>query len=124
LVLDPQRSNVLYAATGGGLFRSIDGGASWTALNIGLTLTSTVFPSLAISRTGTCLHTGTNVSGATGRVFDFSLVVDCGPLPPPVPPLVAAVLPSSRSVKENNPATAFVSIINSGASTAAAVSLP
>ena len=38
LVVDPQNSNTVYAGTaGGGVFKSTDGGASWSALNSGLT---------------------------------------------------------------------------------------
>jgi photosystem II stability/assembly factor-like uncharacterized protein len=121
LVLDPQRPNVLYAATSGGFFRSIDGGASWTKFGVGQPPNvPNVVKSVAISQTGTCLHFGTNVNGATGQVFDYSMVVTCGPLPPAVPPLAAAVLPSSRSVHVGTPATAFVTLINSGTSTAVA----
>jgi hypothetical protein len=121
LVLDPQRPNVLYAATSGGFFRSIDGGASWTKFGVGQPPNvPNVVKSVAISQTGTCLHFGTNVNGATGQVFDYSMVATCGPLPPAVPPLAAAVLPSSRSVQVGTPATAFVTLINSGTSTAVA----
>jgi hypothetical protein len=72
------------------------------------------------------VHIGTNVNGATGQVFDYSMVATCGPMPPAVPPLAAAVLPSSRSVQVGTPATAFVTLINSGTSTAVApwIALP
>lgn len=121
LVLDPQRPNVLYAATSGDFFRSTNGGESWAKFGVGQPPNvPNVVKSAAISRTGTCLHFGTNVNGATGQVFDYSMVVTCGPMPAPVPPLAAAVLPSSRSVQVGTPATAFVTLINSGASTAVA----
>ena len=122
LAMDPGRPNVLYAATSSsGVFRSTNGGANWTPLNIGLTTPTN--QALAISQTGTCLHTGTNNAGATGRVFDFALVAGCGPLPPAVPPLVGAVLPSSRSVQVGNAATAFVTLINTGSFPAVAASI-
>ena len=122
LAMDPGRPNVLYAATSSsGVFRTINGAANWMPLNIGLTTPTN--QTLAISQTGTCLHTGTNNAGATGRVFDFALVANCGPLPPAVPPLIAAVLPSSRSVQVGNAATAFVTLINTGSSPAVAASI-
>jgi len=121
LVLDPQRPNVLYAATSNGLFRSIDGAATWTKFGVGQPPNvPNVVRSVAISQTGTCVHFGTNVNGATGQVFDYSMVATCGPLPPAVPPLLASVLPSSRSVQVGTPATAFVTLLNSGTSTAVA----
>lgn len=122
LVMDPGRPNILYAATSSsGVFRTTNGGANWTSLNIGLTTPTN--QALAISQTGTCIHTGTNNAGATGRVFDFALVAGCGPLPPPVPALVAAVLPSSRSVRVGTSATAFVTLINTGSFPATAASI-
>jgi photosystem II stability/assembly factor-like uncharacterized protein len=122
LVMDPGRPNILYAATSSsGVFRTTNGGANWTPLNIGLTTPTN--QALAISQTGTCIHTGTNNAGATGRVFDFALVAGCGPLPPPVPALVAAVLPSSRSVRVGTSATAFVTLINTGSFPATAASI-
>jgi len=56
-------------------------------------------------------------------VFDFAFVAGCGPLPLAVPPLVGAVLPSSRSVQVGNAATAFVTLINAGLSPAVAASI-
>jgi photosystem II stability/assembly factor-like uncharacterized protein len=110
LALDPGRPNVLYAATSSSrVFRTTNAGANWTPLNVGLT--PPTIEALAISQTGTCLHAGTNETLGVGRVFDFAFVVGCGPLPPAVPPLVAAVLPSSRSVQVGNAATAFVTLI-------------
>ena len=37
LAIDPQTPATLYAGTGGGVFKSSDGGGSWTAINSGLT---------------------------------------------------------------------------------------
>ena len=40
LAMDPQTPATLYAGTwGGGVFKSLDGGASWSAVNSGLTAT-------------------------------------------------------------------------------------
>src|SRR5689334_5834543 len=36
VAIDPQNSRTLYGMTGAGLFKSTDGGASWTAANPGL----------------------------------------------------------------------------------------
>ena len=93
IVVDPSNSNTLYAGTFGspGVLKSTNGGGNWQPMNTGLVVQSVL-----------------------------ALVVTCGPLPPAVPPLVAAVLPSSRSVQVDTPATAFVTLINSGTSTAVA----
>ena len=38
LAIDPSSPSTMYAGTGGfGVFKSTDGGASWTAINTGLT---------------------------------------------------------------------------------------
>jgi hypothetical protein len=80
LVMDPRRPGVLYAATGSsGVYRSVDAAQNWTALNTGLT-TNTI-QALAISKSGTCLHAGGNVNGASGPVFDYAWVIGCGELP-------------------------------------------
>jgi len=122
MVMDPQRRHVLYLVTAtGGAYRSTDSAQSWSPLNIGLG--SVPLTSIGISQTGTCVHAGTN-SGPNSHVFDYSLVVDCGFLPPPVSPLVAAVLPSSRSAQVGHvPATAFVTIINPASSPATGVGI-
>jgi hypothetical protein len=80
LVVDPRRPGVLYAATSSsGVFRSTDGGVSWTPFNNGLTVNT--IQALALSRSGTCVHAGGNVNGASGPVFDFAWVDGCGDLP-------------------------------------------
>jgi photosystem II stability/assembly factor-like uncharacterized protein len=43
LAFDPSDPNVLYACNDGGLFRSPDGGTSWTSLNRGLSITEFEF---------------------------------------------------------------------------------
>src|SRR2546428_344882 len=49
LAIDPSNPDIVYCATnGGGIFKSTDGGARWTAINRGLT--DTVVLALAIDR--------------------------------------------------------------------------
>jgi hypothetical protein len=65
----------VYAGTGGGVFKSTDGGASWSALNVGLTNRS-VF-SLAIrATTPTTIYAGTN--GSSVFVLQESAAGDGG----------------------------------------------
>jgi uncharacterized protein DUF11/sortilin (neurotensin receptor 3) len=63
LVVDPQTSTTVYAGTGGGgVFRSVDGGATWVAMNLGLT--DGTVPVLAIDpQTPSTLYAGTAQSG-------------------------------------------------------------
>jgi photosystem II stability/assembly factor-like uncharacterized protein len=99
LVMDPQRPDVLYAATSsGGVFRTTDGGGSWTAFNDGLT--EDTIEAIAISPSGTCLHAGTNVNGASGQVFDFELVAGCGPMGPPQIALGMTIEPPTVTVDD------------------------
>src|SRR5437667_179650 len=60
LAMDPQVPATLYAgANGGGVFKSTDGGGSWSAVNTGLT--STFVRALAIDpQASTTLYAGTN----------------------------------------------------------------
>jgi len=122
LLLDPQNPTTVYAGTtGGGVFRSVNGGGSWIPFNSGLT--NTLVTALATSLFATCLHAGTS-----NGVFDFTFQSNtCGSVPSP---LVAAVLPGSRSVQTGAAATAFATIINSastavtGCSIAPLISVP
>src|SRR3989442_10200699 len=63
LAIDPQASTTLYAGTtGGGVFKSSDGGGSWSAANVGLSATSVL--ALAIDpQASTTLYAGTSGSG-------------------------------------------------------------
>ena len=63
LAIDPQTPSTLYAGTsGGGVFQSPDGGASWRAINTGLTIP--YINALAIDpQTPSTLYTGTNGAG-------------------------------------------------------------
>src|SRR5437870_6352389 len=63
LAIDPQTSSTLYAGTsGGGVFQSTDGGASWRAINTGLTIP--YINALAIDpQTPTTLYAGTYGGG-------------------------------------------------------------
>jgi hypothetical protein len=116
VVIDPNTSATLYAATsGGGVFRSADAAATWTTLNVGLT--NDDVRAIAISPSGACLHAGS----FGGGVFDFATVLDpCAALGPPV---MAAVLPNSRSVQVGIAATAFATIINPAGTPALACSI-
>src|SRR5438477_10530431 len=64
LVVDPSAPSTLYAGTGGGVFKTTDGGASWTAINTGLTSAFLTVYALAVdpSKPGT-LYAGTNGLG-------------------------------------------------------------
>ena len=76
IALDPRNPSTLYASTAegvfktspaGAVFKSTDGGASWTAMSTGLTSLSVSH--LAInSLTGSTLYAGTN-----DGVFDFQI---------------------------------------------------
>src|SRR5204862_1753586 len=60
--IDPQRSATLYAGTYGGVSKSTDGGATWTASNTGLT--NTEVNVLAIDpQTPAILYAGTYYDG-------------------------------------------------------------
>jgi murein DD-endopeptidase MepM/ murein hydrolase activator NlpD/photosystem II stability/assembly factor-like uncharacterized protein len=63
LAIDPASPTTLYAGTrGGGVFKSTDGGTSWSAINSGLADTDVL--ALAIDPvTPTTLYAGTNVGG-------------------------------------------------------------
>jgi photosystem II stability/assembly factor-like uncharacterized protein len=80
LVVDPNVTTTLYAASnsgyGAGVYRSLDGGQSWTSFNEGLS--SLDVNSLVIDKDGRFLHAGT-----LAGVFDFDL------LPAPTGPCVA-----------------------------------
>ena len=63
MAIDPSTPDSLYAGTGGGVFKSIDSGGTWTAANAGLT-------SLGIPRSGhQPLNPTTLYAGTDGGVF-------------------------------------------------------
>jgi hypothetical protein len=78
------------------VFRTTDGGASWAPFVEGLT--ANTISALAISPSGTCLHAGTNVNGASGQVFDLELVAGCGPMGPPQIALGMTIEPATVMV--------------------------
>jgi hypothetical protein len=103
LAIHPREPATLYAATFQGIFKSTDGGASWVQTNLGLSNLNVV--DLVLNTSG--IHASTPAG-----VFGFATRFDTECLPPP--PLVAAVLPASRSVQVGTIGTAFVSIANAG----------
>jgi photosystem II stability/assembly factor-like uncharacterized protein len=116
LAIDSQAPNVLYAATQQGVFRTNDGANVWNSMNAGLP-TGTVINSLALAPSGSCVYLGTG--DGPGLVYAFAVRPDpCDPTP-----LVAAVLPASRSTQVDHTVTAFVSVINAGSTLASTVGL-
>jgi photosystem II stability/assembly factor-like uncharacterized protein len=96
LVIDRLTSSTLYAASNsGGVFTSTDGGVHWSAINTGLTNPFTL--SLALGGATHTVYVGTRGGGA------FRL---------DPAPLVASVLPVSRSIQTGGTATAFATVIN------------
>ena len=70
LAIDPVTSTTLYAGTqGGGVFKSTNSGASWSAVNTGLT--NTEVRALAIDpTTPTTVYAGTGSSGGVFKSTD------------------------------------------------------
>jgi hypothetical protein len=68
LVIAPQNSNLLYATTNKGVFKTTDGGASWTAVNSGLTTLSVRFLAFDPKNTST-VYAGTNGGGIFAITF-------------------------------------------------------
>jgi hypothetical protein len=67
--------------------------------------------------------TGWDFATGLGSVNAYNLAIGWNAAAPPPAPLVAAILPESRSAVVGNPVTAFATIINTGASTASACSI-
>jgi photosystem II stability/assembly factor-like uncharacterized protein len=64
LAVDPVTPSTVYAATdGGGVFKSADGGGSWTAINAGLSSGSTVMALAVDPVTPSTVYAGTNGGG-------------------------------------------------------------
>ena len=108
LVIDPANSSRLYAGTRDGVFVSTNAGSSWSALSEGLANRRVL--SLAVSPSGQCVYAGT--MGGAYQLEVESGGTDCAS------PLVSAVLPGSRAVQVGTTATAFASMIFTGAGTA------
>ncbi len=64
LAIDPVNTNTIYAGTENGVFKSTNGGASWTAINSGITYSYTIY-SLAIDP----VNTNTIYAGTENGVF-------------------------------------------------------
>jgi hypothetical protein len=91
-----------------GVVRTTNGGQSWAVLTP--QVPKTAENTLAVTPAGACVHAATAGSG----VFDIEFAPNgCSPIP-----IVAAVLPSSRSVLVNAPATFFATMINPSPRTA------
>ena len=73
LAVDPVTPTILYAGTGGGVFKSTDGGGTWSAFNTGLT--DLYVWALAIDpQTPTSLYAGTYRSGVfKTKILDYSI---------------------------------------------------
>jgi photosystem II stability/assembly factor-like uncharacterized protein len=70
LVIDPRNTSTVYAGTHSGVFKSTDGGASWGAVNAGLTTLSV--GSLAIDPN----NTNTVYTGTAGGVFTITFTAE------------------------------------------------
>jgi photosystem II stability/assembly factor-like uncharacterized protein len=87
VVIDPADPAVLYAGTQlDGVWRSLDGGESWSAFDVGLT--NSFVEALAINATGTRLYAGTRGGG----VFEHDL-----------PPARAILVRRPRATRELKP---------------------
>lgn len=62
LVTDPLNPDILYAGTGGGVLKSVDGGRSWRSANLGITNSNVSVIAIAPSQSAT-LYVGTYNSG-------------------------------------------------------------
>ena len=109
VAVDPSSGATVYAsAPGTGVLRTLNGGQSWAVLFP--QVPNTFVNTLAVTPAGACVHAATRGTG----VFDTEFLPNgCVPIP-----LVAAVLPSSRSVLVGAPATFFATVINPSARTA------
>ena len=103
LAVDPTSGAIVYAsAPGTGVLRTTNSGQSWVVLFP--QVPNTAVNTLAITPAGACVHAATVGTG----VFDIEFLPNgCTP-----PPVVAAVLPSSRSVQVGTPATVLAAMIN------------
>ncbi len=60
LAINPQTPDTLYAGTSGGVFKSTDGGTSWTARNTGLNYSGTVLALAINPQSPETLYAGTS----------------------------------------------------------------
>lgn len=67
LAVDPSNHSVVYAGTGGGVFKSTSGGANWTAINNGIRVRSNVISARAIAIDPT--NTNVVYAGVVNNIF-------------------------------------------------------
>ena len=68
LMIAPRNSNLLYATSNKGVFKTTDGGASWSVVNSGLTTLSLTLLAIDPQNTNT-VYAGTNGEGIFAITF-------------------------------------------------------
>jgi hypothetical protein len=110
VVVDPTNSSIVYVGADVGVWKSTDGATTWTHMG-----PETGMPNVVVS--------DLKINPTTNRLVAFTFGRGAFVTAAQVPALVAAVLPSSRSVQVGHPATAFATVINAGAVMATGVGI-